>query len=49
MNKIKKILMHTYLKNYLDEILAVTEAVEYQLEHNMLKVSITDTGKKRLK
>ena len=49
MNKIKKILLCTYLNNYFDEILAVIEALEYQLKHNMLKVSIKDTGKNRLK
>ena len=49
MNKIKKILLFTYLNNYFDEILAVIEALEYQLKHNTLKVSIKDTGENRLK
>ena len=49
MNKIKKLLLNSYLNNYFDEILAVMEALEYQLKHNMLKVNIKDTGKNRLK
>ena len=49
MNKIKKLLLNSYLNNYFDEILAVIEALEYQLKHNMLKVNIKDTGKNRLK
>ena len=48
-NKIKSILWYSYLNNYFDDILAVIEALEYQLKHNMLKVSIKDTGKSHLK
>ena len=47
-NKIKKILLYTYV-NIMSTILAVIEALEYQLKHNMLKVSIKDTRKNRLK
>ena len=47
MNKIKKIFLYTYLNNYFDYILAVIEALEYQLKHNMLKFSIKDTVKNR--
>ena len=49
MNKIKKIFLYTYLNNYFDYILAVIEALEYQLKHNMLKFSIKDTVKNRWK
>ena len=49
MNKIKKIFLYTYLNNQFDEILVVIEVLEYQLKHNMLKVSIKTTGKNHLK
>ena len=49
MNKIKNVLLYTYLNSYFDEILALIETLEYQLKHNMLKVNIEDTGKNRLK
>ena len=49
MNKIKKNFLCTYPDKYFDDILVVTEVLEYQLKHNMLKVSIKATGKNHLK
>ena len=47
MNKIKKMLLYIYLDSYFHEILAVIEALEHQLKHNMFKVTINNTGKNR--